>query len=147
MLLCAWPAAAQISQVLSVKAPPKAVAPRGQSFTVPVEIVLTAGYHVNSHAPADDFLIPLRLSWDETFLKVEEVIYPKPESRKYPFSEKPIQVYTGDFTIQTRFHAPTQAAPGMKVVTGKLRYQACNDKMCLPPRVAEIRLPVEVRAK
>jgi hypothetical protein len=110
-------------------------------------VSLQNGYHVNSHAPSDESLIPLRLSWDESLLKVEEIAYPKPESRKYPFAQTPIQVYTGDFVIQTRFRVPADAPSGMKVVTGKLRYQACNDKMCLPPRVAEARLTVEVRAK
>ncbi|MGQ9634132.1 MAG: protein-disulfide reductase DsbD domain-containing protein [Bryobacteraceae bacterium] len=133
--------------MLSVKTPPKTVASRGQAFTVPVEVILKDGYHVNGHAPADDYLIPLRLSWDESLLKVEEILFPQPQSRKYPFAEKPLQVYIGNFTLQTRFRVPPQAAPGMKVVTGKLRYQACNDTLCLPPRAAEIRLPVEIRAK
>ena len=102
---------------------------------------------MNSNAPADDYMIPLRLTWDESLLKVQEVSYPKPESRKYSFSEKPILVYTGDFEIQTRFQAPAGAPIGMSVVTGKLRYQACNDSMCLPPKVVEVRLPVEIRAR
>lgn len=147
MPLLVLTAAAQISQVLNVKAPPKVAAPKGQSITVPLQVVLQNGFHVNSHAPGDDFLIPLRLSWDESILKVDEIVYPAPQSRKYSFAEKPLKVYTGDFFLHTRFQVSPAAPLGMTVVTGKLRYQACNDSMCLPPRVAEIRLPVEIRAK
>jgi len=33
---------------------------------------------------------------------------------------------------------------GPAVMTGKLRYQACNDRMCLAPKTLDVSLPVEV---
>lgn len=147
MLLCALWLPGQISQVLTAKGPLKIQARRGGLVSVPVSVGLQPGYHVNSHTPSEDYLIPLRLTWDESLLKAQQTTYPKPEFRKYSFSEKPLAVYTGAFEIQTRFEVPSTAPLGMAVISGKLRYQACNDSMCLPPRTVEIKIPVEVRAK
>ncbi len=63
---------------------------------------------------------------------------------KYSFSDKPLSVYTGGFELVTRFKVPATAAPGLLVVAGKLRYQACNDRMCLAPKTVDISLPVDV---
>jgi hypothetical protein len=33
---------------------------------------------------------------------------------------------------------------GPAVLTGKLRYQACNDRTCLIPKTIEVTLPIEI---
>ena len=35
---------------------------------------------------------------------------------------------------------PASAPAGLGAVNGKLRYQACTDKMCLPPKTVDVRL-------
>lgn len=136
----------QSNSVLTIAAPPKTAAKRGSPFEASITVQLRDGYHVNSHAPNDDYLIPLRLRWDEAGpLKALEVVYPKPELRNYPFSSKPVSVFTGDFPILTRFQVPAGAPLGPGVLLGKLRYQACNQNSCLPPRTLEVRLPYEIQ--
>lgn len=73
------------------------------------------------------------------------VTYPKPHLQKYSFSDKPLSVITGEFDLLTELTAPAAAPKGGHTIVGKLRYQACNDKACLPPRTIEVRQPVEVR--
>jgi hypothetical protein len=108
---------------------------------------IRGGYHVNSNTPADQYLIPLRLTWDASQIKTIDVSYPKPQMVSYSFSPKPLSVHTGDFDIVTRFQVPPQAPLGPSVLAGKLRYQACNDSMCLPPKTVEVRLSLDIRAK
>jgi len=86
----------------------------------------------------------MRLTWSTSALEAAEVVYPKPELEKYSFSDKPLSVYTGSFELRSRFKVPATAAPGQLVLAGKLRYQACNDRMCLAPKTVEVSLPVEV---
>lgn len=105
---------------------------------------LRNGYHVNSNTPADEYLIPLRLTWNAAPLQVAEVVFPKPQLEKHAFSTKPLSVFSGDFDIVTKFRAPANAPLGMATLTGKLRYQACNDTMCLPPKTVEVELPVDI---
>lgn len=112
---------------------------------VRLSVKMAAGYHVNSNAPAEAYLIPLRLTWDAQPLLADGATFPKPVLEKYAFSEKPLSVFTSDFAIETRFQAPASAQPGLAMALGKLRYQACTDKFCLPPKTIEVRLPVEIR--
>ncbi len=136
---------AQTSPVLSVAPPPKLAVRRGETVAVPLRVELHADYHVNSHTPSDEYLIPLRLTWDAQGLEVAGVEFPKPKLEKYGFSERPLSVFTGDFEVTTRFRVPAAAPPGPRTMAGKLRYQACNQTMCLPPRTLEVKLPVEIR--
>jgi thiol:disulfide interchange protein DsbD len=105
---------------------------------------LRTGYHCNSNTPSDEYLIPLKLTWASAPLTVAGVVYPKPQMEKYTFSDKPLSVYTGDFDIVTRFKVPESAPPGLAVISAKLRYQACTDRMCLPPKTVDVSLPVDV---
>jgi hypothetical protein len=136
---------AQPGAVLTVAAPPKTRMVRNADASVKLPIRLRSGYHVNSSTPADQYLIPLGLTWNSSPLEAREIVYPKPRMEKYSFSSKPLSVYTGDFEIVTRFNVPAQAPVGASVVTGRLRYQACTNSACLPPRTVEVRLPIEIR--
>lgn len=109
-----------------------------------ISLELRSGYHCNSNKPADEYLIPLKLTWNPGALEAPEVLYPAPQSEKYSFSEKPLSVYTGNFELNTKFKVAASAMPGTAIVTGKLRYQACTDRMCLPPKTIDVSVPVDL---
>lgn len=136
---------AQGSGVLTVAAPNKVSAKRNETVEAKIAVQLRNGFHVNSDKPSDAYLIPLKLTWDASDLQVVDTIYPKPRMETYEFTSKPLSVFTGDFEIATRFKVPPKAQTGAMVLLGKLRYQACNEKMCLPPRTVEVRLPIDIR--
>ena len=73
---------------------------------------LQPGFHVNSNMPGDDYLIPIKLTWNKDPLEAEQVTYPKPQKEKLSFSPNPISVYTGTFDIATRFKAPAERHAG-----------------------------------
>ena len=118
---------------------------RGTPLEVKTQALLQSGYHVNSNTPSESYLIPLRLTWEPGPLETIEVVFPKAHMEKYDFSEKPLSVFTGNFDVITRFRVTASAASGPGIVVGKLRYQACNNNSCLPPRTIEIKLPVVVQ--
>ncbi len=136
---------AQSSAVLTVAPPPKIAARRGAAVEARLAVQLQEGYHVNSNTPSEDYLIPLRLSWETKPFDVVEVAYPEPKLEKYKFSPQPLSVFTGDFEILTRLKAPEGAPRGPGILLGKLRYQACTHNLCLPPKTVEVRLPYEIR--
>jgi hypothetical protein len=132
------------NNVLSIAPTDKVSAKAGAEVSAKIVAQLKPGYHCNSDKPSDEYLIPLRLTWTAAPLEVAEVVYPKPEMQKYAFSDKPLSVYTGDFEIVTKFKVPASAHLGPAVLAGKLRYQACTDRMCLPPKTVEVSLPITV---
>ncbi len=111
---------------------------------IKVVVNVRPGYHVNSNKPADEYLIPLRLLFDTTPLEAVSVHFPQPKMEKYAFSEKPLSVYSGTFEITAKVKAKADARMGMNFANAKLRYQACNDNSCLPPKTIEVRIPFDL---
>jgi hypothetical protein len=103
------------------------------------------GFHVNSTTPDDEYLIPLRLTFNQGPLQVADITFPKPKMQTFQFATKPMSVYEGDIRTTAKLKIPANAPAGVQTLIGKLRYQACNDRMCLPPRTLEIKVPVEIR--
>jgi hypothetical protein len=96
------------------------------------------GYHVNSHTPKSELLIPTRIELQPVSgVKADAVEYPSGTSYSFSFdpSEK-LDVYTGSFTVKL----PVVAEAGAHTVEGTLRYQACDHAACYPPKS----LPIQV---
>jgi DsbC/DsbD-like thiol-disulfide interchange protein len=116
----------------------------GSTVDAKLSFDLRPGYHVNSSMPAEDYLIPLKLTWNAGALSPVDVSYPSPQLVKYSFSKVPLSVYTGEFAVTTKFQVPANAPVGPATLTGKIRYQACNDRMCLPPKNLDVKMQVVV---
>lgn len=145
MPLLLWASLLSFGQnnVLSVT-PPTVKVKAGATAEATLAVELREGYHCNSDKPSDEYLIPLKLTWAQGALQADEIVYPKPQMEKYAFSDKPLSVYTGDFQIVTKFKAPANAPVGQSMLTAKLRYQACTNRMCLPPKTVDVSMPVEI---
>src|SRR6266481_7075313 len=103
MLPCLW---AQNSSGghLSAGQPQKVTGKRNEAVQAKIPITVDAGYHVNSNKPAEEDLIPLRLTWTSTgALEGGEVVFPKPSLEKYEFSKEPLSVFTGSFNLVVNF--------------------------------------------
>ncbi|MGH9580249.1 MAG: protein-disulfide reductase DsbD domain-containing protein [Terriglobales bacterium] len=123
----------------------------GRSAKVPVRFRLTKGFHVNSNLPKSDLLIPtvFTLKADSPHLAAR-VRYPKGEDIAFPFApEEPLNVYTDEFTMIVDLKAAAAIGPGEYTVSGELKYQACNDRACFPPKSVpvEFKVAVEKAAK
>lgn len=148
MVLAAWVATApaqtfQSRQVATMVPPlPIALEP-GMQVEVSLQIRIRSDYHINSNKPAEEYLIPTRLIWDAAPLVVKNVIYPEAEIVTYEFSDEPLSVYSGTILFKTSFAVPVQVPASFTELKGQLRYQACNDKECLPPTTLEVNTPVK----
>jgi hypothetical protein len=116
----------------------------GATVDAKLQLQVINGYHVQSNMPLDPYLYALKLTWSPGPLESASVSYPKPQMEKYSFSEQPLSVFSGAFDVNTKFKVPANAIPGPTAVTGKLRYQACNDNMCLPPKTIDVKLQVDI---
>jgi len=139
-------APAQAPDILTLREPQKVTVPRQREAHVTLQLSMRPGYHANSDKPSEDYLIPLRLTWDAKGpVEVAEIVYPKAKMQKFEFTEKPISVVDGDFEIVTRLRRAPNALPGPAFLSGKLRYQACTDKMCFPPKTIDVKVPLLVQ--
>jgi hypothetical protein len=145
VLLC-LPLLPQNSGYLKLGEPQRIAGKRSAAVQAKIPLVVQPGYHVNSNTPSDEYLIPLKLTWKNTgALEGGQVTYPKPSLEKYEFSEKPLSVYTGSFDLVANFKVAAGAPAGPGVAIGQLRYQACSDRACYPPKTIEVTVPYQVQ--
>jgi hypothetical protein len=117
---------------------------RAAEAVVTLKAALPPGFHANSNTPTDAYLIPLTLKWTGGPLQADGVTYPKAALEKYSFSDKPLSVVTGEFTITTKFKVPANAPTGPAAENGTLRYQACNDRMCFAPKTVPVSISLSI---
>ena len=110
----------------------------GKRSVLELHFRVVDGFHVNSHTPKSELLIPTQITLQPaTGVKAETVEYPAGTSYSFSFdpTEK-LDVYSGAFTVKL----PVVAEAGAHTVDGSLRYQACDHAACYPPKS----LPVQV---
>lgn len=136
--------AAQPSRV-SVAPIPLVTATRTLQTIVSVNFRVARGFHINSNQPKSEFLIPTALKMDPpTDIVLGKIEYPAGEDLSFPFSpDEKLSVYSGDFTVNLAVHPLRSVVPGRYVMHGVLRYQACDNAQCFPPKT----LPVNVNIK
>ena len=103
------------------------------------------GFHVNSNKPKSEFLIPTALKVNPpTDIIIGKVIYPAGEDKSFPFSpDEKLNVYTGDFSVDVVVRPLASVIAGKYAVHGELKYQACDNAACYPPK----KIPVDFQVK
>ena len=137
---------AQMAPELKIEPQATVKVKRGAAATVTLKASLPSGFHANSNKPTEAYLIPLTLKWTGGPLQQDgTTTYPTPTLEKYSFSaDKPISVVTGAFSLVTKFKVPATTETGTAAQTGTLRFQACNDRMCFPPKTINVNVTVNV---
>lgn len=138
---------AQSSGHLSVGDVQKVAGKRNAAVQVKIPVTVENGFHVNSDKPTLDYLIPLKLTWDKPTGALEggTIVYPKANLEKYDFEDKPLSVFTGSFELTASFKVAPNAPAGPGIASGKLKYQACSNKACYPPKTVDVTVPYQVQ--
>lgn len=125
---------------------PVVVAPRAAQTMVDLNFRVNSGFHINSNVPQSEYLIPTTLSMDlPTDIVLGKIQYPAGENIKFPFSpDETLSVYSGDFTVKVAVHPLKSVTPGKYVMHGVLRYQACDNGQCFPPKTLPVSFDVKV---
>ena len=137
-----WPihSTAKDKQAVEYLFPEQITVPAGKVSSVNLHFRVNQGLHINSHAPKEEYLIPTVFSIpEESGVRLDGASYPAGTEITLPIdpSEKLI-VYSGEFTIQARI----VATPGDHLVEAKLRYQACDQNACMPPKTISVAIDV-----
>jgi hypothetical protein len=130
------PAAKPKSYVLYASEEQSVVA--GKRSVLELHFRVVDGFHVNSHTPKSELLIPTQIALQQApGVKADAVEYPAGTSYSFSFdpTEK-LDVYSGVFTVKV----PVVATAGAHTIDGSLRYQACDHAACYPPKS----LPLQV---
>jgi thiol:disulfide interchange protein len=96
------------------------------------------GFHINSHTPRSKFLIPTTLTLQPA-TGVKPAMPEFPTGQLYSFAFDPsekVDVYAGSFTVKL----PVVAAAGEHAIDATLRYQACDNASCYPPKTLAVKI-------
>jgi hypothetical protein len=135
-------------QVAAVKmAPaPLVTAVQGKPATVPLSFRVASGYHINSNKPKSEFLIPTVLKVAATTdIVIGKTTYPDGQDMSFAFApDEKLNVYTGDFQVDVLVRPLRSVQAGKYVVRGTLKYQACDNSSCYPPKQLPISFDVKI---
>ena len=145
--LCASAALAQSASPTVTVAPiGTIVIPRGGKAPLEIALRVNRGFHVNSNHPNDELLLPTVVHLDPPEgIMIMNIQYPAGEQLDLPFAgNDKLSVYSGNFAVTAEIRIPKAAALGTQRVHGDVRYQACDNRQCFPPKTTPLEFDVKI---
>lgn len=104
---------------------------------------VTPGFHINSHTPHDETLIPTSLRLNPTqSIRILKDDYPSGTPLHLDIGQgATLSTYTGDFRVRVELIANK----GQFSLPGTLHYQACDTASCYPPRDLPLNVTISAR--
>lgn len=132
--------------VVTLASAPVVTIVQGKASTVPLTFRVAGGYHINSNQPKSEFLIPTALKVDATTdLVIGKTTYPEGQDTSFPFDpDEKLNVYTGDFKVDVLVRPLHSVQAGKYIVRGTLKYQACDNLACYPPKQLPVSFDVKI---
>ncbi|KXK03915.1 MAG: disulfide bond corrector protein DsbC [Acidobacteria bacterium OLB17] len=136
--------AAALAQEVSVSVPNGSLA-RGKSVRVTVTLDIPGGLHVNSNRPKDENLIATVVTPSGGGLRFGAVRYPAGHDKVFGFSKNALNVYEGRVRFSFLATVPAKAKGNSASFRVAVRYQACTDEVCYPPKTKRINVSARIR--
>jgi thiol:disulfide interchange protein DsbD len=108
----------------------------GSEVRAALQVQLPDKYHTNSNKPRDPLLIPLTVTFDPLpeGVRVKGVVFPEAKDFLQPALGQTLSVFEGTFAIATAFAIGSDVKSGPLEVRAAMRYQACDESTCYPPK-------------
>lgn len=130
---------------VTARVSPQQVAP-GQRFELVLDLAPTAGIHVYAPEVRNYRPIAVTIRAQDGLTLVGAPRYPAPESYYYAPLKETVPVYQKPFRIVQQVSLDRGARAGAVVnVAGVLNYQACDDRICYPPRTLPLTWAIRVK--
>ena len=108
----------------------------GSTARLAIRVRLPEGFHVNANTPRDPSLIPFVLTVQPPpGITVTEIVYPAASDLEQRGAKVPLAVYDREFAVGVTVNV-ADAAPSEIDIPARLRYQACDERMCYIPATA-----------
>ena len=117
----------------------------GKAAKATVYLSVPGGLHVNSSRPGSEYAIATRVTaTSERGVKIGPVNYPRGKNRKFGFSEDTINVYEGRTPFTFNVTVPANYRKMSVKVNVSVRYQACTNEVCYPPKTKKVTMTATV---
>jgi len=142
-----------LSQEPGYKVPSVTMAPvskvqvkAGNTANVELDFRIGSEFHINSNHPKSEFLIPTVLKVEATTdIVIGRTTYPDGQDMSFAFApDEKLNVYTGDFKVDVLVRPLRSVQAGKYIVRGTLKYQACDNAACYPPKQLPVSFDVKI---
>ena len=108
---------------------------------IAISLSMLPSWHINADRPLQQELIPTRLALapESSGWRLTQVDYPEAEIQSLGFSPEPLALYQGEIRIVAHILPDKQP---QRLLPLSLRLQACSDRICLPPEVVQLTIPM-----
>ncbi len=114
----------------------------GDSIILNLNVSIFPTWHIYAHDPSETFIVTTHELETSDGLNKSGEWFP-PASELYD-AEPSILIYKDDVTFEHDLDVSENASAGTLTASVKLRYQACDPYICLPPEEVELSASVEV---
>jgi len=104
----------------------------GSNFELQLDFAIEPGFHINSATPNQDWLIKTSVAGGPG-IRILEAKWPKGHDLILEFTEEPVSVYEGQFSVFVRGDYEPGSVPLFTI-----DFQACSESECLPPQSMEL---------
>jgi hypothetical protein len=130
-------------QVVSVEAFPPGPVARGADTSIAIDLDIARGYHLMADRASRENYVGTQLEFaGRDGLAPGVVKYPA--STPFHFDGRSIATFRGRTRVVVPLHVEAHAAPGVRTLSGSVRYQACTASRCLMPttKAVNVRLAI-----
>jgi DsbC/DsbD-like thiol-disulfide interchange protein len=125
---------------------PKTPVKQGSRIEIDLSAEVQQGWHVYGLTQGPGGPTPLRVTLDEN--GVVQTVGVKsataPVKKHDPSFNIETDFYTQSFSLEIQTQVKQHAAAGNQSIPVSVRFQPCNDRICLPPRTVHFSVPVEI---
>ncbi len=114
------------------------------TIKIALQISIKDHYHINSYEVNDPSLIQTSVAVDSKEFKLLNSFFPEHKKLKFEFTENEINVYEGEIYAGLSLIASTPLDNGMYELPVSFSYQACDDKVCYPPKTINEIIKIEI---
>jgi len=118
----------------------------GDRVTLDLSAALQEGWHVYGLTQVAGGPTPLRVAIDANdVVELAGVTSASAPVKKHdPSFDLDTQTYTQPFMLHIEVQVKPQAEAGQRTIPLSIRYQACTDRTCMPPKTIHIAVPIEI---
>ncbi|MBS1514029.1 MAG: protein-disulfide reductase DsbD [Bacteroidetes bacterium] len=117
------------------------------SILIAAKINIKEKYHINSYEVSDPTLIQTVISSSSDNFSVSKVYFPKDELLKFEFSATQLRVYENEIVVGILLKPKEGLADGSYSLPIQISYQACDNKVCYPPKNLKDSVKISISAK
>ncbi len=106
---------------------------------------ITPGPKMHVYAPGAKDYVPIELELNSAGVRAGKLTYPPSQDWYFEPTKEHIPVYQAPFKLAQDIVIASTVKPGTLIVTGVLKYQACDDTICYNPVTAPVSWTVSVK--